>query len=400
MKVMKKGPYYNTRKQKEGHATMDGIRDFSEHAARRRPWSKAMGVAALKEYSGLLVSKVQELTNSIELMWRGVSFDFMGVMTFGHEFGMMQSGTDVGGLWQTIENGTTAAAYISHIPWIFPILMSLPGADKEMRKMQALGKYCAERRVEKGSSSKDLFYYLTEEETLNSSKAASGAGDGLLAIIAGSDTAATALTHIWYFLLRNPNCLFQLRKEIDETFPVGHETFDFSKQADLPYLNACINEAMRLYPPVLSGLQRCVEAGGHIICGRYVPENTKVSVHVYTMQRDEREFSPIPNTFWPNRWLHQDRYMLPSGDTITKDQVSTHRGSFLPFSYGPQNCAGKNLAIMEVRAVLSAMVQGLDVRVAEKPGFDLHNWEKTIQDVYVTNRGSLFVNVQVRPQLS
>ena len=62
----------------------------------------------------------------------------------------------------------------------------------------------------------------------------------IVAIIAGSDTAATALTHIWYFLLRNPNCLFQLRKEIDETFPAGHETFDFSKQADLPYLNACM----------------------------------------------------------------------------------------------------------------------------------------------------------------
>ena len=115
------------------------------------------------------------------------------------------------------------------------------------------------------------------------------------------------------------------------------------------------------------------------------------------MQRDEREFSPIPTTFWPDRWLHQDRYMLPSGDTITKDQVLTHRGSFLPFSSGPQNCAGKSLAIMEVRAVLCAMVQGFDVRVAEKPGFDLHNWEKTIQDVYVTNRGSLFVDVQVRP---
>lgn len=38
--------------------------------------------------------------------------------------------------------------------------MSIPGADKEMRKMQALGKQCAEQRVEAGSSAKDLFYYL------------------------------------------------------------------------------------------------------------------------------------------------------------------------------------------------------------------------------------------------
>lgn len=60
------------------------------------------------------------------------------------------------------------------------------------------------------------------------------------AVIAGSDTAATALTHIWYFLLRNPTCLSRLRKEVDESFPDGHDIFDFSKQADMPYLNACM----------------------------------------------------------------------------------------------------------------------------------------------------------------
>lgn len=89
----------------------------------------------------------------------------------------MKSGTDVGGLWHTIESGTTyvptplcyfashpflnsIAGYISHVPWTFPILMSIPGADKKMRKMQALGKRCAEQRVEAGSATKDLFYYL------------------------------------------------------------------------------------------------------------------------------------------------------------------------------------------------------------------------------------------------
>lgn len=114
------------------------------------------------------------------------------------------------------------------------------------------------------------------------------------------------------------------------------------------------------------------------------------------MHHDQREFSPIPNAFWPERWLDQDQYTLPSGDIIIKDEVVTNRGSYLPFSYGPQNCAGKGLAIMEVRAVVCAMVHAFDMRAVDRPGFDLDNWEKTIQDVYVTNRGSLFVDITAR----
>ena len=114
------------------------------------------------------------------------------------------------------------------------------------------------------------------------------------------------------------------------------------------------------------------------------------------MHRDEREFSPVPDVFWPERWLDQDQYTLPSGDMVSKDQVVTNRGSYLPFSYGPQNCAGKGLAIMEVRAVVCAMMQAFDIRAANQHGFELNNWEKTIEDVYVTNRGSLFVNITAR----
>ena len=102
-----------------------------------------------------------------------------------------------------------------------------------------------------------------------------------MSIIAGSDTSATALSHIFYFLFRRPECLQRLYAEVDEAFPQGEDTMDFTKQAEMPYLNACMlsrqfirlsrpadltshysNEALRLYPPVIMGLQRRVELGG------------------------------------------------------------------------------------------------------------------------------------------
>ena len=138
------------------------------------------------------------------------------ILRFGHDFRMLSSGTDVDGLCAVIEHGVSyvkavasaaefnkcfyvldsAAGVISHVPWSFPILKLLPGADKDMKTMHNMGQACVDRRMQAGSSVKDLFYYLvslpfslvfapliapqTEDEVINSANAQSGAGDGVL----------------------------------------------------------------------------------------------------------------------------------------------------------------------------------------------------------------------------
>lgn len=62
----------------------------------------------------------------------------------------------------------------------------------------------------------------------------------MLSLVAGSDTSAVTITHLIYYLLRHPECAERLKKEIDETFPDGDDPLDFSRQADMPYLNACL----------------------------------------------------------------------------------------------------------------------------------------------------------------
>ena len=64
--------------------------------------------------------------------------------------------------------------------------------------------------------------------------------DGILAIVAGSDTTSILLSHLWYFLLRHPDCANRLQKEIDVAFPHGEDPMDFSRHVDMPYLNACM----------------------------------------------------------------------------------------------------------------------------------------------------------------
>ena len=126
---------------------------------------------------------------------------------------------------------------------------------------------------------------------------------------------------------------------------------------------------------------------GTNIIASFVPEDTQVLVHTYSLHRNPQEFSPLPDTFWPDRWLTQDTYVLPGGDVIHKDQVVTNRAAFVPFSLGPQNCVGKALAQVEMRAVTAALVQRFDVHKAKE--YDLDSWEKSLVDVYITLRGPL-----------
>lgn len=66
------------------------------------------------------------------------------------------------------------------------------------------------------------------------------ASDGVLAVVAGSDTTSTTLSVIWYFLLQNLSRFQRLRAEIDQNFTRDEEPLDFARMAVMPYLNSCM----------------------------------------------------------------------------------------------------------------------------------------------------------------
>lgn len=90
-------------------------------------------------------------------------------------------------------------------------------------------------------------------------------------IIGGSETTATLLSGVTYFLLTNPEPMRKLTEEIRSSFKSESE-IDFVSVNNLPYLLACLDEALRMYPPVPIGLPRIVPAGGAKIVDEFVPE--------------------------------------------------------------------------------------------------------------------------------
>lgn len=90
-------------------------------------------------------------------------------------------------------------------------------------------------------------------------------------LLAGSETTASTLSGVTWLLLSNPEKLEKLSSEVRDTFE--HESeINFTSVQGLGYMLACLNEGLRMYPPVAIGLPRQVPRGGAVISGDYVPE--------------------------------------------------------------------------------------------------------------------------------
>jgi cytochrome P450 len=68
--------------------------------------------------------------------------------------------------------------------------------------------------------------------------------------------------------------------------------------------------------------------------------------------------------------------------------------AFIPFSFGPANCVGKNLAYQEMRMVVCMLMQKFDMRFED--GFDVKSWEVNMQDYFLTTKGQLPVILTTR----
>lgn len=94
--------------------------------------------------------------------------------------------------------------------------------------------------------------------------------NGALFMAAGTETTATLLSGLTYLLLTNPDKLERVTKEVRDNFK-SFEDLHVADLPRLPYLNACIEEGLRRYPPVGTGLRRVARSPGAKICGNFVP---------------------------------------------------------------------------------------------------------------------------------
>jgi cytochrome P450 len=167
--------------------------------------------------------------------------------------------------------------------------------------------------------------------------------------VAGSETTASLLSGLTMWLTRTPHAYKRLTKEIRTTFSSAENMTVLGLQ-ELTYMNACVDEALRVFPPLPTGLARTVPAEGDTVAGEFLPGGTIVSVYGWAATHSPQNFSR-PDEFVPERWLE------PGYEGENKEASQ-------PFSLGPRGCIGKHLSYLELRLILANLLWHFDIERA------------------------------------
>ncbi|KAF9241320.1 cytochrome P450 [Melanogaster broomeanus] len=329
---MPKGPLFEGRrmtpvsgKEIESYSLISS-RDPQRHAILRKAWNKAFANSPLKDYEELMYLRARQLMDTLGRVckeqggvgrvdiatWIGYfSFDVMGDMAFGGGFELMRD-----------ENS----------------LIILP-ATHIWTPIRAFGSFAFQRakiRYHQELKRKDLFYHLIEAYHSDSQESPFTliVSNSTLAIIAGSDTTASVLSNIIYYLLMNPIYLTRLREELD---------MQHSRRRRYPQTRFFVYNHLS---PHHCSVRLSRGTGGKMIGTHYITDGTQVQVPPYVLHRDPKYFFPHPDDFWPDRWL------LEASDS---PDLVLDRSAFIPFSMGPANCVGKPLAMLELEGGRSAV---------------------------------------------
>jgi cytochrome P450 len=147
-------------------------------------------------------------------------------------------------------------------------------------------------------------------------------------VLAGSETTATLLAGVTYLLLSNPQVMVELKREVRSAF-ASADDITIASVSRLPYILACLNEALRMYPPVTGSLVRIVAEGGATVAGHAIPAGTMVECSQWAMNHS--------SAHWRDPWSFHPERFLSKGKIGKKDTLD----ALQPFHVGPRNCIGR-----------------------------------------------------------
>ncbi|KAJ6114888.1 cytochrome P450, partial [Penicillium sp. IBT 16267x] len=350
----------------------------SQHASMRKLLSPAFSPRALRsqepllhKYVNLLVGRLCDhaidastkdgVVIDIAPWFNYTTFDIFGELGFGESFNCLQH-SQYHPWVQLLFNSVKAAAFVAaarYYPVVeFLLMKCIPASLKKKATshyQQIVDK--VDRRLSWELQQPDIMSHLIDEK--GQVMWTRGELDATFMILTttGSETTATVLTGIFSYLVNNPHKLAIITKEVRQTFR-NSDNVTIDAVRGLTYLNAVINEGLRLCPPVPWMLPRVVPGKGEKVCGTWIPGGTSVSLQAYSIGRDPEKFYNATQ-FLPERWL-SDASTNPKSPFFNDD-----RRAVQPFSMGPRSCLGQHLAWAEMQLILGKLLLALDFEAIE-----------------------------------
>jgi cytochrome P450 len=396
------GPKANARKSDwyAGLYTVPGV--FSvhsvinkvEHSSKRRIMAHAFSEAALHSMEPRIIETVDEWMTKLGekdvatwdmSRWSNyLSLDILGKLCFGESFNTISSTTNRWALSALIDSLTVRYTH-GFKPFLYSwrVLRRLvygPIAVFDQNPFTLYARAAVARRMspDHKSMGKDFISWLIDAKDPNTGKGFTLPqvwAESSLLIAAGSDTSSTAMAALLFYLTRNPEKLSKVIAELQSHFPTVKDIHSGPELNACAYLRACIDEALRLSPPVPSLLPRTSLPGGMNIDNHFIPEGVNVGVGAYSLHHNPSCF-PDPYAFKPERWI------VNPNDGVTAESIQLAKDAFCPFSIGPRGCIGKNMAYLELMLVLGRLLYVFDVKKTGEKGEGGKGWMRGRKDEF------------------
>lgn len=168
-------------------------------------------------------------------------------------------------------------------------------------------------------------------------------------LFAGHDTTASTLQFLFAVLSSHPEVQEKLHQCLEEMMPSTCTCPTVEQLMQCEYLEATMNEVLRLYPaaPIL---YRDATETVNLPSGVAVPKGWTTVISVFSLHRNKNVFGADADTFRPERWIGEEGRQL---------RKRAGRCGFIPFSCGRRNCIGQEFARCEVLIVVAVLVRHL-----------------------------------------
>ncbi|KAI8963186.1 cytochrome P450 [Daldinia sp. FL1419] len=351
--------------------------DKQQHRLKRKLIGQAVNDRATRAFEPTLVEQVdifiqQLMVSSQDLRpvdmterCRWLGMDIVGHLAFGFALNMQTDPT-----YRFVTRGLSVGTYQMNSIMQWPLLKNLGlhrllllvGLGDRAKYLHMLQTMISTRLSQEKHAKNDLYSFVADHldnpaDGITTSELWS---EALFFFPAAGETTATTLSALFFYLSRYREAYKTLAAEIRRTFFRSADIKAGPQLSSCRYLRACIDEALRMSPPITGTLWRELPTEEHyrspwIVDGHVIPCGTQVGVCTYALHHNEAYFTD-PFIYRPERWLDEN------ADAETLNRM---HGAFAPFSVGANACAGKSLAYLEASMVIAKTLFTFDFWTAQ-----------------------------------
>lgn len=264
------------------------IANTEEHGRLRKMFSNAFSDKALRQQEPLIIQYVDKLVGIIDKsarrpgavvdlveLYNCTTFDIIADLVFGESLGLLESSELspwVKSIFAHMRTGTILSLTLEYPALAIFIELFTPKTLFEKQKLHR--RHTSDRvdkRLNSGVDRPDIWDLILKKADGKLTLLEQYANAEIF-MVGGSETTATLLSGLTYLFLTNPD---KMAKAIAEVRALPKDGLTFNGVVRLPYLQACLEETLRLYPPVPVAMPRETAPGGSAVLGEWLPERVR-----------------------------------------------------------------------------------------------------------------------------